>query len=186
VTPHRHLCRPRRPTAAAHFWEDRPTILGGRDLAAGGTWLAVSTAPPRAALLTNFREASRKCCCRPCRRCCCPPCQFAPPALLRAAKHGTCTHSFAYCCSSADAGNHSPGYPLTWRPARRLCQQWGSARGVSEQPGWQGMAPCSAATASSFPAKLFVVKDQATSNLMSYLSLVLPLPSRAAAGLPRV
>jgi hypothetical protein len=87
--PRRHPCRLRRPTAAAHFWEDHPSILGGRDLAAGGTWLAVSTTPPRAAFLTNFREAS------PSRRgaaaaaattATAAACRFAPSALLRAAR----------------------------------------------------------------------------------------------------
>ena len=31
-----------RPTAAADWWQDRPDILGGRDLQAGGTWLAIN------------------------------------------------------------------------------------------------------------------------------------------------
>jgi uncharacterized protein with NRDE domain len=31
-----------RPTAAAGWWEDADNILGGRDLEAGGTWLAIS------------------------------------------------------------------------------------------------------------------------------------------------
>ncbi|MDJ0926431.1 MAG: NRDE family protein [Gammaproteobacteria bacterium] len=30
-----------RPSAAAHWWPDRPDILGGVDLLAGGSWLAV-------------------------------------------------------------------------------------------------------------------------------------------------
>src|SRR5690625_5498100 len=29
----------KRPTAAAHFWEDAPELLAGRDLEAKGTWL---------------------------------------------------------------------------------------------------------------------------------------------------
>lgn len=44
-----------RPTAPAHFWEDHPGILAGRDLKAGGTWLGVSRAG-RFATVTNFRE----------------------------------------------------------------------------------------------------------------------------------
>ncbi|KAL4430685.1 hypothetical protein ABPG75_005941 [Micractinium tetrahymenae] len=44
-----------RPTAASHFWQDQPCILGGRDLVAGGTWLCISR-HGRAAFLTNFRE----------------------------------------------------------------------------------------------------------------------------------
>lgn len=44
-----------RPTRPSHFWEDLPHILGGRDLQAGGTWMALST-NGRAAFLTNFRQ----------------------------------------------------------------------------------------------------------------------------------
>ena len=45
----------RRPTAVAHFWEDRPSILAGRDLEQGGTWLGVSRSG-RFAALTNYRD----------------------------------------------------------------------------------------------------------------------------------
>ena len=45
-----------RPTADADWWEDRPDVLGGRDLQAGGTWLAVSR-QGRLATVTNFRDA---------------------------------------------------------------------------------------------------------------------------------
>lgn len=44
-----------RPTAAAHFWEDEPMILAGRDLLQMGTWLGI-TKQGRFAALTNFRE----------------------------------------------------------------------------------------------------------------------------------
>lgn len=47
-----------RPTEAAHWWPDRDGILGGRDLQAGGTWLAVSR-QGRLATVTNFRDAKR-------------------------------------------------------------------------------------------------------------------------------
>ncbi|KXH87065.1 NRDE family protein [Sporosarcina sp. HYO08] len=46
-----------RPTAPAHFWEDEPTILAGRDLLKGGTWLGV-TKTGKFAALTNFRAPS--------------------------------------------------------------------------------------------------------------------------------
>jgi uncharacterized protein with NRDE domain len=44
-----------RKTAAASFWEDQPEILGGRDLEAGGTWLAM-TRQGRLSMVTNFRD----------------------------------------------------------------------------------------------------------------------------------
>lgn len=42
-----------RPSAAAEWWTDRVTVLGGRDLTAGGSWLAISRAG-RLAAVTNF------------------------------------------------------------------------------------------------------------------------------------
>lgn len=45
----------RRPTAAAHWWPDRPQLLAGRDLEAGGTWLGIR-ADGRLAALTNYRD----------------------------------------------------------------------------------------------------------------------------------
>ena len=45
----------RRPTQDAHWWPDNESILAGRDLQAGGTWLAVSKAG-RFATVTNFHE----------------------------------------------------------------------------------------------------------------------------------
>ena len=46
-----------RPAAPAHWWEDAPGVLAGRDLAAGGTWLGI-TSTGRFAALTNFRGPS--------------------------------------------------------------------------------------------------------------------------------
>jgi len=45
----------RRPTQDAHWWPDNESILAGRDLQAGGTWLAVSKSG-RFATVTNFHE----------------------------------------------------------------------------------------------------------------------------------
>ena len=45
-----------RPTREAHWWPDRPDVLGGRDLQAGGTWLALHRSG-RFAAVTNFRDA---------------------------------------------------------------------------------------------------------------------------------
>lgn len=46
-----------RPARAAHWWEDHPQILAGRDLQAGGTWMGV-TRRGRFAAVTNFRDPS--------------------------------------------------------------------------------------------------------------------------------
>ena len=46
-----------RPAREAHFWEDHPEILAGRDLSQMGTWLGV-TKSGRFAALTNFRDPS--------------------------------------------------------------------------------------------------------------------------------
>ena len=44
-----------RPSQDAHWWPDLPNMLGGRDLQAGGTWLATSKTG-RFATVTNYRE----------------------------------------------------------------------------------------------------------------------------------
>ena len=44
-----------RPTLPVHFWADTPDIIGGKDLKAGGSWLAVSK-KGRFAAITNYRE----------------------------------------------------------------------------------------------------------------------------------
>ena len=43
-----------RPARAAHFWDDVPDILGGRDEEAGGTWFGVDRYG-RWATVTNYR-----------------------------------------------------------------------------------------------------------------------------------
>ena len=44
-----------RKTAPAHFWEDYQNILGGRDLEANGTWMAVSK-QGKISMVTNYRD----------------------------------------------------------------------------------------------------------------------------------
>ncbi len=48
-----------RPTQDAHWWPDQPELLGGRDLQAGGTWLAINRRG-RFAAVTNYRDAQRE------------------------------------------------------------------------------------------------------------------------------
>jgi uncharacterized protein with NRDE domain len=45
-----------RPTRPAHEWENAPHVIGGRDLRAGGSWLAVARGG-RFAAVTNIRYA---------------------------------------------------------------------------------------------------------------------------------
>ncbi len=47
-----------RPTAPAHFWENHPQVLAGRDLEQGGTWMGV-TRQGRLAAVTNYRDPAR-------------------------------------------------------------------------------------------------------------------------------
>ncbi len=47
-----------RASDAARYWKDSPHVFGGRDLVAGGTWLAVSTTG-RFAAVTNYTDFRR-------------------------------------------------------------------------------------------------------------------------------
>ena len=44
-----------RPSASARFWGEAPSILAGKDLRAGGTWLGI-TRNGRIAAVTNYRD----------------------------------------------------------------------------------------------------------------------------------
>ena len=48
-----------RPSQEAHWWPDDKSILAGRDLQAGGTWLGVSRSG-RFAAVTNYRERQQR------------------------------------------------------------------------------------------------------------------------------
>jgi len=47
-----------RPSAPMAWWQDRPAILAGRDLQAGGTWLGLSKRGDFG-VVTNYRELQR-------------------------------------------------------------------------------------------------------------------------------
>ena len=44
-----------RQTAPAGYWKDYPTILGGRDLEAQGTWMAMNKSG-KISMVTNYRD----------------------------------------------------------------------------------------------------------------------------------
>lgn len=44
-----------RPSQAAHFWENYPNILAGKDLKAGGTWMGINKEGEFSAI-TNYRD----------------------------------------------------------------------------------------------------------------------------------
>ena len=48
-----------RDAEPAHWWHDRPQILAGRDLVAGGTWLGITRTGSFAAL-TNYRSPQER------------------------------------------------------------------------------------------------------------------------------
>lgn len=48
-----------RPSLRAHHWTDAPGVMGGRDVTAGGSWLAISCAG-RFAAVTNLRGAASR------------------------------------------------------------------------------------------------------------------------------
>ena len=48
-----------RPSELASFWHDYPSILAGRDLRQGGTWIGINK-DGRIAAVTNYREPSQK------------------------------------------------------------------------------------------------------------------------------
>lgn len=48
-----------RPSQPLQWWPDKPDLLAGRDLQAGGTWLAIGR-NGRFATVTNYREHQRK------------------------------------------------------------------------------------------------------------------------------
>jgi len=48
-----------RPSRAAHAWDEAPDVIGGRDLLAGGSWLAIRRGG-RWAAVTNLRGSAKQ------------------------------------------------------------------------------------------------------------------------------
>src|SRR3954469_19281398 len=48
-----------RPSRAAHAWDEAPDVIGGRDLVAGGSWLAIRR-DGRWAAVTNLRGSAKQ------------------------------------------------------------------------------------------------------------------------------
>ena len=48
-----------RPTATAEVWSEAPSLVAGRDLQGGGTWLGI-TGEGRFAAVTNYRQGQRE------------------------------------------------------------------------------------------------------------------------------
>jgi uncharacterized protein with NRDE domain len=44
-----------RKTAAAHYWAEEPSVLAGKDLEAGGSWMGIRT-NGKLSMITNFRD----------------------------------------------------------------------------------------------------------------------------------
>ncbi|HUP60619.1 MAG TPA: NRDE family protein [Thermoanaerobaculia bacterium] len=115
-----------RPTRAAHFWDDAPDVLGGRDVLAGGSWLAI-TRGGRFAAVTNLRGAvpgkrSRGALVRAFATSATPPEEFAAEIVRDAAEYsgfhllvGEMGRSAHYCANIARA--YEPGiYGLSNAP----------------------------------------------------------------------
>lgn len=49
----------KRPTLPANFWLDYPSVLAGKDLEQGGTWMGITT-EGRFSALTNYRDPLRE------------------------------------------------------------------------------------------------------------------------------
>lgn len=70
-----------RPTRSAHWWEEDPDVLAGKDLKAGGTWLGINRDRQLAAL-TNYRD----------------PKNFRPQAASRGDLVASCLRNDASLC----------------------------------------------------------------------------------------
>lgn len=116
-----------RPTAIAHFWEDTPWVLAGRDLQAGGTWLGV-TQQGRIAAITNYREPYK------------PPTSLSRGTLVSEFLQGHATET-DYLKQCAEKSNNYLGFNLIVGNAWQL--YYFSNRGHAIQaiaPGIHGLS----------------------------------------------
>lgn len=122
-----------RPAQALHWWDANPaswseTILAGRDLQAGGTWLGVR-GPARLAAITNFRAPS--------------------PTRQDARSRGELVTGFLQGHDSAagylqglvpDCAAYNPFNLLAYDGAELLGLQSRQGRIVRFKPGWGGVS----------------------------------------------
>jgi uncharacterized protein with NRDE domain len=105
-----------RPTEPAHWWsgDGQTSILAGRDLEAGGTWLGVTRAG-RWAFVTNVREGGRH-----------DPAALSRGALVPRVLKDTRDPQTALEAAIADAAHYN-GFNLMAGDVASAC--WGSNRG---------------------------------------------------------
>jgi uncharacterized protein with NRDE domain len=117
-----------RPTVAAEWWPDRPQILAGRDLEAGGTWLGLSRSG-RFAALTNYRDPEQ-------RRSQAPSRGALVTSLLESG--ATVTESLAYL---REVGANYNGFNVIFSDGERL-GIYESVRGIGRElhPGIYGLS----------------------------------------------
>ena len=87
-------------------WPDRPGLIGGRDLQAGGTWLAVSPSDNRASCVLNARG------------------RLAEPASRRSRGVLPLRAAAGEPLDRAELGYLDPFHLLTTEPGRALWQSW--------------------------------------------------------------
>ena len=115
-----------RPANSMHWWPDQPDTLAGRDLQAGGTWLATNRAG-RFATVTNFREPRRP-----------QHHKHSRGALVTNFVAGK-QSPFAY--SAALDANQYAGFSLLTADSESLCCVSNRANGVTRiEPGIYGLS----------------------------------------------
>lgn len=110
-----------RPAARAAFWDDKPEVLAGRDLQAGGTWMGISRTG-RFAAVTNYRGGTE------------PGAPESRGALVTRYLDGAAVPALAEHKSAFSGFNllASDGEELWW-----LSNRDGAPRRL--EPGWYGL-----------------------------------------------